>query len=196
MLWTAALNIDVSRPVSCTDWRTNLASSGLFLRLLFSVRSYIPDKVVNSPLLEGWKIFQGQDALNTKYEFLFVTVGGSQHAPSRRMGGIGDFKLCNVCLDMIRCLLLSRVLALTGSMADICMSGLDLTRSSVMVRRVLPPICVSGLVGSHCYKMTYWLWKSHSVHPWLPQLGRRDLHLAPVLMVTKYMQIPSIQLAC
>ena len=38
-------------------------------------------------------------------------------------------------------------LPLTGLIADICMSGLDLTRSSVMVRRVLPPICVSGLVG-------------------------------------------------
>ena len=61
-------------------------------------------------------------------------------------------------------------LPLTGLMADICMSGLDLTRSSVMVRRVLPPIFVSGLVHVHLYKMTYWLWKSHSVRPWLVML--------------------------
>jgi hypothetical protein len=75
-------------------------------------------------------------------------------------------------------------------MADICISGLDLTRSSVMVCRVLPAICVSGCTGN-IFDVAHWLWKSHSVRPWLVvlQLATRYLYFTAVLMVTKYMQI-------
>ena len=37
----------------------------------------------------------------------------------------------------------------------------------------------------------YWLWKGRSVHPLLPQLETRDLYCAPVLIVTKHMQMSS-----
>jgi hypothetical protein len=110
ILWTAVLNIEVSKPVNCTDWRMNLASSGLFLRLHDHAVWQSLDNGINSPLLNRWKIFQGQDSLDTQYELLFLfTISGSYHAPSSGMGSIGNLKLSDVFLHWFKCVVWSRI---------------------------------------------------------------------------------------
>jgi hypothetical protein len=51
-------------------------------------------------VFDEWrKFFHGHNALDTQYEFLFLTsVKGLQHAPACGMGGTGDLKLSNIIL--------------------------------------------------------------------------------------------------
>ena len=148
------------------------------------------------PVLDRWKIFQGQDPLDTQYKLLFLSgpIYCSQQAPSGWMCSICDLKLRNKLLYFF--LELSCDLVLTTYRHESRYLRFWLWFDTLFCQHsqcIALTLCHSSGYISMCIA-TYWLRRSHNVHPLFQYLRCREQKPCielQVLTATKYMQIKS-----